>query len=283
MVKTPIMGNNFTIGYLGPPGTFSEQAALIVKNDQKRTDISLIPFPSIEDVFAAAAGGQADLAVVPLENSNEGAVNITMDNLIFGSNLFIRRQIALPIAQCLMTRPGMVHTDIIYSHSQSLAQCRQYLRKYYPGALLIPVSSNAEAARLISQGNGNEAAIGPKPAAELYGLHIKAENIQDHGGNVTTFAALSAGDADEPLPGGRTTIAFSTENEPGSLYKVLNIFSLWDINLTKILSRPMKGKPGEYAFYVDLEDYEAKDLQDALTMIGRKTDFYNYLGSYPKP
>ncbi|MDR1560681.1 MAG: prephenate dehydratase [Clostridiales bacterium] len=277
------MGNNFTVGYLGPPGTFSEQAAVLIKKELVRADINLTPFPSIEDVFTAASGGQADLAVVPLENSTEGAVNITMDKLIFGEDLFIRRQIVLPVSQCLMVRPDTVNSDIIYSHSQSLAQCRRYLRERYPGSRLIPVSSNAEAARRVSEGNGNEAAIGPRLAAELYGLHVEAENIQDHKGNVTTFAALSAGAADKPVAGGRTTIAFSTENKPGGLYKILNIFSVWDINMTKILSRPMKDKPGGYVFYVDLEDYTTKDLQDALTMIGRKTDFYKYLGSYPKP
>ncbi|MDR3239214.1 MAG: prephenate dehydratase [Clostridiales bacterium] len=278
------------IGYLGPPGTFTQQAAMtfgeiIVPSDPRE----LIDYPSIEDALRAAADGKADIAAVPLENSTEGAVNATIDLLIFDYDLHIQRELVLPISQCLLRRREFVHmprVEKIYSHSQSLAQCRKYLHAHYPSAELIPMTSNAEAARLVERAGENAepiaaaiAAIGPALAADVYHLAIAAENIQDEANNATAFVALSE-KRSGLTAGGKATIAFSTVNRPGSLYKILDIFALWDINMTKIVSRPMKNHPGEYVFYVDLEDYQTKDLADALTLVQRKTNFYKYLGSY---
>ncbi|MDR1538732.1 MAG: prephenate dehydratase [Clostridiales bacterium] len=290
------------IGYLGPQGTFTHQAALIIRDDwlescrdsmadalPEEESCSSYPevcdLPAIEDVMQGVSDGILDLAVVPLENSTEGVVNITLDSLIFDQDLHIKRQLTLPISHCLMRKPGAIQGDPekIYSHSQSLAQCRRYLRSRFPGAELVHMPSNAEAARFVKGSGGNFAAVGPKLAAQIYSLETEACGIQDQASNSTTFAALAKGSGSKAIIAGKTTIAFSTLNKPGSLYKILDIFSLWDINMTKIISRPMKNKPGEYVFYVDLEDYVAKDLEDALTMVRRKTNFFKFLGSYPYP
>jgi prephenate dehydratase len=278
------------IGYLGPIGTFTQQAAMIVRDDAIRErscscaeNAEVVALPSIEEAMDATSEGSVQLAVVPLENSTEGVVNLTLDSLIFERELFIQRELKLKISHCFMTSPdgkGLGAFERICSHSQSLAQCRKYLRKSHPDAELVPMPSNGEAARYASR-NPGAAAIGPALAAQIYGLEILEENIQDQENNETSFIALSRSRPTGHCEGGKATIAFSTQNKPGSLYKILDIFSLWDINMTKIISRPMKGKPGEYVFYVDLEDFRSKDLDDALTMVKRKTSFYKYLGSYP--
>ena len=268
------------IGYLGPPGTFTQQAAERIGANFPAG--CLTDYQAIEDALQAVSEHKIDLAAVPLENTTEGVVNATIDALIFEYDLYIQCELSLPIEQCLMLknpRAAGSHIGTIYSHRQSLAQCRKYIRANYPSVNLIEMTSNAEAARYVSEHKENCAAIGPRAAAQLYQLTIAAENIQDQKNNATTFIALSDTPG-EILPDVKTTIAFSTENKPGALYKVLDIFSLWDINMTKILSRPMKNRPGEYVFYVDLEDYYVKDLDDALTMVKRKTDFYKFLGSY---
>ena len=265
------------IGYLGPSGTFTQQAA--VKIGENYTQAQVIDFPTIEDTLYAVSAHEIDIAAAPLENTTEGVVNATIDALIFDYNLYIQYEISLRIEQCLMMKEPDTRIERIYSHRQSLAQCRKYLRGHYPSAELVEMASNAEAARYVSESNENCAAIGPMAAAKLYNLNIAAENIQDQKNNATSFIALSD-KMGGILAGGKTTAAFSTENKPGALYKILDIFSLWDINMTKILSRPMRNRPGEYVFYVDLEDYDVNDLNDALTMVRRKTNFYKFLGSY---
>jgi prephenate dehydratase len=268
------------IGYLGPKGTFTQQAALILQDALGGADV--LEFPSIEDAMDAAEEKTVQLAVVPLENSTEGAVNITLDSLIFERDLRIQRQLTLKISHCLMRSPKGAGAPLktICSHSQSLAQCRTYLKRRHPGAELVPAPSNGEAARRAS-GDPGAAAVGPVLAAQVYGLDVLEEDIQDQKENETSFIALSKDAGERHREGLKTTIAFSTRNKPGSLYKILDIFSLWDINMTKIISRPMKGKPGEYVFFVDLEDCLPKDLEDALTMVKRKTNFFKHLGSYP--
>lgn len=264
-----------TIGYLGPRGTFSEQAALRF-GDEK----SLIEFDTIDDALRAVNRSEIDTAVVPIDNSTEGPVNVTVDTLIFDCDLFIQKLLVFPVSQNLMVYPE--HTDErirkVFSHPQSLAQCRQFLREHYPSAEQVKTSSNGEAARLVI--DAGLAAIGPVRAAELSGLRIIGAGIQDNPDNTTYFAFVSKNDTSAPLPDHKTTLAFSTENRPGSLYKILDIFSLWDINMTKIISRPMKSKIGEYVFLIDIEDYDEKDAVDALSMVKRKTSFYKILGTY---
>jgi prephenate dehydratase len=268
------------IGYLGPPGTYTEKAAKRILTEMGASQA--IVYPSIEDVLSAASEGVIGLAVVPLENSSEGVVNVTLDIIIFDTNLFIQRQVVLPISHCLLSACKKSGIKRIYSHGQSLAQCRQYLKRHFSNIKLIPVSSNAEAARIVSMEDSSAAAIASETAAELYNLSILDSDIQDSENNSTIFVVIANNKPNPPLTEGKVAIAFSTENKPGSLNKILNIFHLWDINMTKIISRPMKNRPGEYVFYIELEDYKVYDLQDSLNMIKRKTNFYKYLGSYPK-
>lgn len=265
------------IGYLGPRGTFTEQAAIFYGEENER-----YAYETIEDVLEAVQLGEIKTGVAPIENSTEGIVNATVDSLIFNCSLFIQSQLALPIHHHMMVRD--IRFDSItkvLSHPQSLAQCRAWLRHSYPGVEILPVSSNAEAARIVATAEPGWAAIGPAIAAELYGLKVIARSVQDQPDNTTFFVKLSKEGCTKPLAGHKTTLAFSTPNEPGALYRVLDIFSLWDINMTKIISRPMKNRIGEYVFLIDIENYDEKDAEDALTMVRRKSVFYKILGTYP--
>ncbi|MCL2141764.1 MAG: prephenate dehydratase, partial [Methanimicrococcus sp.] len=217
----------------------------------------------------------------------EGAVNTTIDTLIFDSKLFILKQLTMPIEQNLMINEKNAGSKItkILSHPQALAQCRKFLNKSYPGAVVEIVNSTAEAARITAGCEpGSEeiiAAIGSKNSAEVYGLKIIHENIQNNKNNTTQFILLTKADTSLPKTGCSTSIVFSTEDKPGELYKILDIFAIWDLNMTKILSRPTKNRHGEYAFFVEISGYEnISDVSDALTMIKRKTSFFKNLGSY---
>lgn len=266
-------------GYLGPAGTFTEQAAIIMSKGEV-----IVPYHSIWDVLDAVNKGETEYGIVPIENSTEGTVNTTVDSLIFDTDLYIQSQIILPIKQNLMVKKG---TDIgnlrrILSHPQALAQCRYYLQNNFAEVDTITTSSTAEAARMVANSQENLAAISPENAAELYGLEIVEKSIQDNDVNFTQFILVSRNDTSEPKSGYKTSISFSTRNEPGSLYKLLDIFSIWDVNMSRIVSRPMRDRPMEYVFFIDLDDNEnPKDLSDALTMIQRKTSFFKNLGSYP--
>jgi len=272
--------------YLGPEGTFTEQAAncFIRSMNDSPTIFSLA---TIEDVFEAVESKNADYGVVPIENSIEGAVNTTIDTLIFDSRLFILKQLTMPIEQNLMINEKNAGGKItkILSHPQALAQCRKFINKTYPDAIIEIVNSTAEAAKVAAfcepERGDVIAAIGSKNSAAVYGLKIINESIQSNKNNTTQFILLTKADTSPPKTGCSTSIVFSTEDKPGELYKILDIFAIWDLNMTKILSRPTKNKHGEYAFFVEISRYEnISDVSDALTMIKRKTSFFKNLGSY---
>ncbi|MCL1979014.1 MAG: prephenate dehydratase [Methanomassiliicoccaceae archaeon] len=275
------------IAYLGPEGTFTEQAANLFAGSMKQSEFSLSPFATIEDVFDAVETKKAAYGVVPIENSIEGAVNTTIDTLIFDSDLHISKQLTLPISQNLMVSEKNADRAItkILSHPQALAQCRKFINRFYPKAVIEIASSTAEAARLVAGcGPGSKeviGAIGSKSSAEKYDLEVIHENIQDNKNNTTQFILLTKADTSAPKADCSTSIAFSTEHRPGELYRVLDIFAIWDLNLTKIMSRPTKTGKGEYVFFVEIEGSEnTSDISDALTMIERKTIFFKKLGSY---
>lgn len=266
------------IGYLGPRGTFSEQAAL--RYAQDLPDATLQRYPTIQHVIDAVERGELEEGVVPFENSIEGTVTTAIDTLIFQVDLFIKAEVVIPVAQCLMARPGTEPPfAAVLSHPQGLAQCGGFLHRHYPDTELRPVSSTAEAARLVSQSGEALAAIAPRGAAALYGLDILQPDIEDDHSNETRFVVVTK----TPTSHGKqkTSVAFSTDNRPGELYRVLDIFCIWDLNMTKIESRPSKSKLGTYVFFVDLETEEAADLEAALKMVERKATFFKFLGSYP--
>lgn len=268
------------VGYLGPSGTFSEQAALSYFNSSK--EYEFISFPTIQHLLQAVEKGEVIKGVVPIENSIEGAVNTTVDMLAFDVDLKIQAEVVIPIRHYLLGFKEYTMDMIkqVLSHTQAIGQCRNYLHTNIPKADIVFTSSTAEAAREVSVNKAPRVAIGTLLAAKKYGLSVLDSDIQDQKQNETRFVVVGK---DEGKKGDKckTSLVFSTENKPGDLYRILNIFSLWDINMTKITSRPSKRKLGEYVFFIDIEGHKLEeDMKDALMMIQRKTSFFKLLGSY---
>ena len=270
--------NLLRIGYLGPKGTFTQQAACILfPNDD------FVPIVDIHGVFCAVSTGSCDVGIVPLDNTTEGPVNATLDALLEAEDLVIAALLILPINHVLMGLSNIRNVEKILAHPQALAQCRKYIRHHYPNAELVPCSSNGEAAVKVASADKPWASIGPTTAAKLYGLDIWAEGIQDNSNNSTGFIQIERSQNQNLTPKSncRTSIAFSTENRPGALYRMLGIFENNNINMTKIFSRPMPNQPGEYIFFVDIEDYQVKDAEIALKQVEDESVIYRFLGSYP--
>ncbi len=269
------------VAYLGPPGTFSEEAVGrcdLARGAERR------PFPTFADAYEAALSGEVDAALLPIENSLEGSVGAVLDLLVHRPGLLIRREVLLPVEQHLMAAPGTTLPEVtrVLSHPQPLGQCAAWLRRHLPGIPLEPTHSTADAARQASERRGC-AAVAGRAAAERYGLALLAESIQDAEENVTRFVLVAR--ADEPATGrDRTSIAFTLDRDrPGGLYEVLSEFALRRINLSKIESRPTKRALGHYVFYVDLEGHRADGpCAEALEGVRRRTHELFLLGSYPR-
>ena len=268
------------IGFLGPAGTFSEEAAL--RYDPQG---DLEPYPTIHAVAKAVASGLSDEGVVPIENSLEGSVTYTLDSLIQADRLFIRREIVLLIEHCLLTVPGTRAGDIqmVYSHPQALAQCRDFLERCFPNVQLIASLSTVAAVEDMKGSPNPAAAISPRRAAELYGMETLAEGIQDNPSNATRFVILA--NTDHPPTGrDKTSLCFSfREDKPGMLYEALGEFSRRNLNLAKIESRPTKQLLGQYIFLIDCEGHrEDSVVKEAINSIRRHTSMLKIFGSYPR-
>lgn len=230
----------------------------------------------------SVASGETEFGVVPIENSIEGPVGITLDSLAHKFNLNIFDEIIIPINQNLIVNPGTSMDDIndVYSHSQAIAQCQEFISKnnIQPHYAV----STASAAKSII-GDKSKAAIGNAKTVELYDLKILKANIQDMDNNATRFVVLSK-ENQKPTGKDKTSIIFSIyEDKPGGLYKILGIFQKHNINLTKIESRPSKKGLGKYLFFVDFEGHKDDEIvQDILSEISQNTYFLKVLGSYPK-
>lgn len=276
------------MGYFGPKGTFTEEALHLFLASQPKfceTPPALIPFPTIPRLLFACNNKEIDWAFVPLENSTEGQVGVTMDTLGQTEHLFITHEFVHPIDQCLLAHEPMPLEQIerVYSHEQSLGQCRDFLEKYLPHAQQITCLSNSEAAHRISSIRENWAAIGPRRAAHLYNLHLLQERIQDVTLNATRFVLV--GHALAEMSGGedKTSLLIIADNTPGSLYRILGEFGKRQINLSRIESRPSKRKLGEYVFFVDVDGYVfAPSIQDVLGALKEANISVKLLGSYPK-
>jgi len=278
------------IGFLGPNGTFSQEAIKcylenLSANLGNNMDVVEQPFNSIRDMLFSLQKGYLSEAVVPIENSIEGAVNETLDLLASDLDLSIKGEVIIPIRQNLLVKEGTYIEDIKYvlSHPQPIGQCRDFISNKLSHVEVKLVYSTAGAAEIVSSGEyGLKAgAIGSSIAAKVYGLQILARNIQDTENNFTRFVIISNKD-NERTGKDKTSLVFSSENKPGSLYRILEIFNLWDINMTRIESRPAKKQLGQYIFFVDIEGHrEDDDVKDALIMVKRKTSFFKLLGSYP--
>lgn len=269
------------VGYLGPRGTFSELAARRLHGD----DAELIPYRTIPEVLHDAEAGRIDRGVVPIENSIEGSVALTLDVLVHEVNVAISGECVLPVVHHLMARPGTRLDELraVLSHPQALAQCRQSLERLVPGADHRAATSTAEAAHVVSESDEPLAALGTELAASLYGLEILAQGLQDREGNATRF--VSTGKTSCPRTGqDKTSVVFAFGmDKPGNLYKALKVFAERDINLTKLESRPAKQSLGEYLFLVDMEGHvEDPHIDGALAAVSSLCSFFKLLGSYPR-
>lgn len=269
------------IGYLGPEGTFTEVATIRFFAGRPYRGV---PYPDIASSLHAVQQGEVMAAVVPVENSLEGTVNITLDVLVHEVDLFITGEIVLPVVHHLLGkyRDLAVYTRVL-SHPHALAQCRGYLKRHLPGARWEPVISTAEAARLVAASNEPWAAIGTELAAACYGLETVARGIQDHAHNATRFIVCSR-EMVAPTGDDKTSIAFSLPvDRPGALYHALGEFATRGVNLTKIESRPAKKGMGLYIFFIDCEGHHTSPaVGEALRALRGRASFYKLLGSYPR-
>jgi chorismate mutase/prephenate dehydratase len=264
------------IAFLGPLGTFSESAATKHFGHAAR----LSPQSSIDDVFREVESGHAQYAVVPVENSTEGAVGRTMD-LLLGTQLKICGEVVVRIHQNLLTNEtSLANISKVYSHAQSLAQCHEWLNRMLPGAQRISVGSNAQAAQMASEENG-VAAIAGEAAAARYNLPRLAENIEDEPNNTTRFLVLGKHDAG---PSGRdkTSLIMSAPNRTGALHELLLPLSSAGVSMCRLESRPARNALWEYVFYVDIEGHrEEPSIKNALEELARRSAYLKTLGSYP--
>ncbi len=268
------------LSYLGPAGTYSEAAALLYDSQAE-----LIPCPTIPSVCRAVSDGIADEGIVPIENSIEGSVVYTLDYLISETDLSIFNEVVLAIQHCLMVRPGANPAEIkvIYSHPQSLAQCRHFLEDNFPEAEPIASLSNSAAVTDMLNSEVVAAAIAPQRAADLYGAEIIGQGIQDVTNNVTRFVLLGWADH-APTGNDKTSISFTfAEDMPGSLYNAMGVFATRNINLVKIESRPTKESLGRYNFLVDCEGHrENPVVAEALQVLAGQVNGLKVFGSYPR-
>ncbi len=273
------------LGYLGPAGTFSEEAARLYQRRTGLTDMELVAYRTIADVLAGVAAHAIDIGVVPVENSIEGSVVVTLDFLAHEADIPVTGEVVIPIRHFLLVLPGTELAGIkaVCSHPQALAQCRQRLGALLPGAAQQAATSTAEAARLVGAGGDKGlAAIGTALAGELYGLTIAASDLQDTEGNATRFMVIG-GPPPPPTGADKTSLVFGVSDAPGALYRALAVFADRDINLSKLESRPARRNLGDYLFFVDLAGHVAEaSIQEALVELGRKSTFVKVFGSYPR-
>jgi len=270
-------------GFLGPLGTFTEQA-LLTQPDLAGGE--LVPMPSIPDVLAAVEAGEIDLGFVAIENSIEGSVNVTIDTLAFGAELLIQREVVISVQLNLLAPPGTGVADVkrVLSFPHATAQCRGFLGRELKGVETVAANSTAEAARLVGEGRQDGmAAIGTALAAKLYGLDILATDIEDHPDNATRFVVVAPRGVPTPTGHDKTTIViFQNADRPGSLLSILQEFAVRAINLTKLESRPTKRGLGDYCFIIDLEGHVDDELvADCLRNLKSKQADVKFLGSYP--
>ena len=267
------------LAFFGPAGTYTEEAALLYD-----AGAHLQAFPTIAAVGLAVSSEITDEGVVPIENNLEGSVTFTLDLLIRESGLSIFKEVVLPINHCLMTAPGTRVADIqvVYSHPQSLAQCREFLERCFPNAQQMASLSNSAAVTDMKDSKVPAAAIGPMRAAELYGAEVIGRRIQDVANNATRFAVLARQDH-PPTGDDKTSICISFEQDaPGVLYTSLGEFATRNINLVKIESRPTKQSLGEYIFLIDCTGHRQDPLVgEAIEALGRSVSMLKILGSYP--
>jgi chorismate mutase/prephenate dehydratase len=267
------------VAYLGPEGTFTQQAV----HKQFGHSVRALPLTSIEEVFHEVEAGTADFGVVPIENSSEGTVNSTLD-MFLTSPLGICGEVELRVHHHLMGQmTALDRVQRVCAHPQALAQCRGWLAEHMAGVERVPVASNAEGARRARDEEGT-AAIGPMAAAELYGLNLLVSEIEDRADNTTRF--LVVGGRSFPSSGrDKTTLLVSAAHTdaPGALFRLLEPLASHGISLTRIESRPSRRRKWDYVFFIDLEGHAAEEpLATALDQLKGQASLCRVLGSYPR-
>jgi prephenate dehydratase len=273
------------VAFQGEPGAYSEAAALALLGE----DILPVPFPSFDAVFEAIEKNGFERAIVPLENSLAGSIHRNYD-LLLQNHLSIIGEFSLRVSHCLMAKPGVALEAIrrVYSHPQALAQCEGSLQSLGDQVQVIASQDTAGSARMLhDEGWDDAAAIASERAALIYGLSILRRDFEDEPSNFTRFVAL----APDPLPiselpapaNCKTSLAFAGKNEPGLLFRCLSAFALRNIDLCKIESRPMRGIPWNYIFYIDFIGHPGEErYQRALDQLIEMTTFMRIFGSYPR-
>ena len=270
-----------TVAFLGPAGTYTEEAAKL-----HAPGAYLVACASLPDVVAAVDGGAVDEGVAPIENSIAGSINDIVDALIGAQHARITGELLLPIHICLIAPDG---TDIskirkVRSKAEALGQCRRFLQQNLPGAVLEPFDSTAGAVASLKTSDGTVAALGPEQAARLHGMKVLAVSVEDRQNNITRFVVLGR-TAPERSGRDKTSIVFDFDREdaPGLVYAALKPFADLGINLTKIESRPTGAKMGVYYFLVDFDGHEKDpDVQAVFKLLRQHTAMFKVLGSYPK-
>jgi prephenate dehydratase len=271
------------IAYLGPEGTFTEEALRLLEPDAER-----LPCANVSAAVAAARNGTADGAVVPLENSVEGAIPTTLDEFAWGEPLLITAELLLPVRFSLLARPGteIGHIKRVYTHPAAITQCRSFCARELPGAVVVSAPSTAAAAQEVAlPGSPYDAAIAARIAGEHYGLIELADDIGDRTDTVTRFVKVNPpGTLPAPTGSDRTTlVVFLADDHPGALLEMLTEFSVRGVNLTRIESRPTGDGIGRYFFHFDFEGHIADArVGEALAGLRRVCSEVRFLGSYPR-
>ncbi len=285
---TGVVSPQATIGFLGPPGTFTEQA---LRAEPTLAAARLQPMGSFVQVLGSVADGSVDYGFVAIENSIEGTVSVTMDQLVHERELIIVGEVVTPVTQNLVGPAGVTLAEItrVVSFPHATGQCRNWLSAHLPQVEEVAATSTAEAVRLVGEGllggDGHTAAIGTSLAASLYGLEVLAPEIEDHADNSTRFVLVSRPEKGIPAPSGHdktSVVCFQSADRPGSLHGILGQFSARDLNLVKLESRPTKKQLGDYCFIIDFEGHVADEVvADCLRDLHVGLRLLKFLGSYP--
>ncbi|NKB77176.1 MAG: prephenate dehydratase [Gammaproteobacteria bacterium] len=276
MSVTRGMEAGLSVSVLGPKGTYTELAA----RQHFGSAVGIVYAPDINEIFRSSESGQTNFAVVPVENSTEGGVSATLDRLITTS-LLISGEINFKVHHNLLGfGDGLEDIERVYAHSQSLAQCKRWLGENLPGVKVVPVSSNAEAAKKASMDSG-AAAIASISAADIYGLRVLSKSIEDEANNTTRFLVLS--NQDTPQSGNdKTSLLLSCKHQPGALFRMLKPLFDANVDMTKIESRPSKTGLWEYVFFIDLlGHHDDESIRPALSLLRDQAGLFKNLGSYP--
>jgi prephenate dehydratase len=274
------------IAYLGPPGTFTEEALDKYISLEKLKDlVEKLSYANMGEVIKSVDRGEAAEGIVPIENSLEGSVNVTLDYLTFESEAKIIREITIPIKHSLIGKEKILPAKIkkIISHPHATAQCKNYITTYLKDAEVIAANSTADAIRILKEQENGIAAIGTKTAAKIYGLEIIESDIEDNKDNKTRFVFV--GSSIQPKTGSDKTsiVCFLKQDRPGSLFNILKEFADRGINLTRLESRPAKKDLGDYVFSIDLDGHlHDKEVYAAIDVLRKTVYLVKILGSYPK-